>query len=51
MISCGTFQAEHDLDNTTILDLCAEPYDPRHPKLTFEEQNVQLVAETYVKKR
>jgi hypothetical protein len=34
-----------------VLDLYAEPSDPRHPRRTFEEKNVQLIAETRVKKR
>lgn len=29
-----------------ILDLYAEPYDPRRPLVCFDEQSVQLIAET-----
>ena len=29
-----------------VLDLYAEPYDPRRPKVNFDEKSVQLIAET-----
>lgn len=29
-----------------VLDLYAEPYDARRPKVNFDEKNVQLIAET-----
>lgn len=29
-----------------VLDLYAEPYDPRHPQVCFDESPVQLVSET-----
>ena len=28
-----------------VLDLYAEPYDPRRPKVNFDEKSVQLIAE------
>ena len=31
-----------------VLDLYAEPYDPRRPVVCFDEQPVQLIAETRV---
>ena len=29
-----------------ILELLAQPYDPKHPVLCFDEQPVQLLADT-----
>jgi hypothetical protein len=29
-----------------VLDLNAEPYDPKHPKVNFDEASKQLIAET-----
>jgi len=29
-----------------VLDLYAQPYDPRHPKVNFDECSKQLIAET-----
>ena len=29
-----------------VLELYAEPYDARHPKVNFDEKSVQLIAET-----
>jgi len=29
-----------------VLDLYAEPYDPKRPKVNFDETNKQLIAET-----
>jgi len=31
-----------------VLELYAEPYDPKHPVVCFDEKSVQLVAETRV---
>ena len=29
-----------------VLDLYAEPYDPKRPKVNFDETSKQLIAET-----
>jgi hypothetical protein len=34
-----------------VLDLYAEPYDPRRPVVCFDERPVQLVDETRVPNR
>ena len=33
-----------------VLDLYAQPYDPRHPKVNFDEMSKQLIEETTTSK-
>src|SRR5712691_2291407 len=36
----------HDMRQTTVWDLYAEPYDGRRPQVCFDESPVQLISET-----